>query len=394
MKLLLIILIILGLTGCSIDNSLGIDQPPLDLAAETLDFNHSGPIGGYSQEYPIGGYGNNLFYKLQIDQNQGYTSGSLLFKMVNNKPEIINDDISSICTFNNFTNCSGFLDINTSSYSYNNKFYLVTSLVDRETDVNESIVYESNSSLGNRKEIYRDSRKIVLDTAMIPATYYFHDNKMIIMNENYIVMLDLETYEEQILFNQEQSKIYFSTIFNNQLYFNSSNYLNAEGVLENYINLSVDLETKDIGEVYPELISFGQEPTICLITENYVLFYITEGEKLMLKSYDIPNEKLYDIDEFGFIQYNFNFSPDRFIINKIGAGEEANSTILYDFTGKKYDSYESNNGESFFGGLVSDDGEYVTSSSEANNLVIYKRTIKSDKFGKETIITDIGLGDK
>ena len=119
-----------------------------------------------------------------------------------------------------------------------------------------------------------------------------------------------------------------------------------------------------------------------------------EGEKLMLKSYDIPNEKLYDIDEFGFIQYNFNFSPDRFIINKIGAGEEANSTILYDFTGKKYDSYESNNGESFFGGLVSDDGEYVTSSSEANNLVIYKRTIKSDKFGKETIITDIGLGDK
>lgn len=81
-------------------------------------------------------------------------NGYVLYRLIDGKPTIINDDVSTVCNFQTFEKCSGFLGNNSVSFFYNDKFYIVYDEIEPSSDIRKTIIYEANSSLGNVKEIY------------------------------------------------------------------------------------------------------------------------------------------------------------------------------------------------------------------------------------------------
>lgn len=214
------------------------------------------PFGAFSELIPIGGYESNYFCKIHIDDRVN-VNGDLLYRVEEGKPRIINDDVSTLCNINQYSNCSGFIGIDNVSYFYNDKFYIMTTQVEGVSDLRETIIYEANSNIGDQREIYRFNTQVVVNEHWIPTTYYFYDNQMIIICDNNIVSLDLVTLDSNKLFEQEQSGIFFSTIYENELYVNVYDFLNAQNTLIQNINLSINLKSGEISEVYSHLEDFG-----------------------------------------------------------------------------------------------------------------------------------------
>lgn len=389
---LVLFIIVMLLTGCSVnDQADDIDNIDFNVS-DTLKFNSNGPKGGFSEIFPIDGYENNYYYKIYIDEKKMDTpNGYVLYRLIDGEPTIINDDVSTVCNFQTFEKCSGFLGSNSVSFFYNDKFYIVSDEIEPSSDIRKTTIYEANSNLGNVKEIYGFNSIVLYDVEYTPTTYYFHDHQMIIMHSNKIVSLDLNTKQEEVLFDQEQVNIYFSTIHDDTLYFQAFDYLDDSQALVKHINLSINLANGELRDAFYNLNEYGNTPNIILVTDDYVLFYISENDNYLLKSYEIESGEVYDIDKFGYLSYNEYFDKNSFIISQVPNDEGLDDTMLYSFTGEKIDSFKKSN-ESFLGGILTNDGSYLSAKDVMNNTTIYSRNISKGKFAKRKIFNELQVG--
>ncbi len=287
-----------------------------------------------------------LLLKNTIDDYQGMSNGFLL-ESVNLKSfesRILNSDVTSSCSKSNYKECSGYLegDILYVNY-YNDNLYYTTHEIDPDTDKWLMNMYQMKKDGSDRKKVLSVAAgKGDQNTIFTPI---FHKGYLYYSNVNQIVKVNIDNWEQKLIFEQERVRFTNLQFSGDTLYINVLNYTDENDKVVPQGVMELDLKTEKHSIIYTSGVD------VLHTTDDYHIVMEMDGTYFKSRN----SEELKKISEsWGFIFTNSEY----ILISEEIYDSEGALFILVDSNGNVLDTLEKNK-DYQFGSLLTDDAFYV-----------------------------------
>lgn len=287
---------------------------------ETLDSNLMSMTNGFNTK-------EGYYFIKKFENADRSLIGTALVKYDEEKNQfnIVNDNKTKNCNFNNPQNCSSFSDTSSPSYNYyNDKIYTESSSYDMNTDMTTYEIYEMDMNGNNRTLVF--SKVIEANTTTFVP--YFTNGYMFFTNGGEIGIVDLETWEWSTIVNQKNANFYGLQVFDKEIYVEARNYKD-ENKLYPLVFLRVDYQNKKLIPVLEcegNVLFYQKQFTIQMIDEKTYYINTRTGDKIKLS------------DSWGYVFYDHE--NDIYLYSDLFANEtESKKYILFKSDGTILDTY-------------------------------------------------------